>query len=118
MEKAGWSVTGDPYYLTYGDVICFLDLAAEQEQDRIAVEVKTFPGPSMARDLEVALGQCLLYRILLEELAIPRRLYLAVDVETRNELFSRRSIPAILRKVGVSLIVVNAESEEIVEWIP
>ena len=56
----GWTVTDDPYTLAYAeDVTVFVDLgaerviAAQREQEKIAVEVKTFGGPSAIHDMEV-----------------------------------------------------------------
>jgi hypothetical protein len=51
LEKAGWRVTHDPLYLTYGKRDVFVDLsaeilAAEIGHVRIAVEIKSFFGKS------------------------------------------------------------------------
>ena len=59
--------------------------AAEKDQRRIAVEVKSFIRPSPVQDLENALGQYVLYRGLLEESTdeFYRTLYLTI----RNAIF-------------------------------
>ena len=62
LLKDGWTITHDPYTLTYGQRDVFVDLAAEKpiaaekEGQRIAVEIKGFLGPSEVRELEVAVG--------------------------------------------------------------
>lgn len=41
-------------------------LAAEKEKEKIAVEVKSFAGVSVVRDLENAIGKYILYYDILE----------------------------------------------------
>lgn len=58
----GWTITDDPYLLEVGEKNLYIDLgaehliAADKQGQRIAVEVKSFLGPSEVRDLEVAPG--------------------------------------------------------------
>ena len=86
LIKDGWTITDDPLTLAVGERNVYVDLgseklfAAEKEQQRIAIEVKSFIRPSPVQDLETALGQYVLYRGLLEESDVhrDRRLYLAV----------------------------------------
>ena len=52
---------------------------AEKGTKKIVVEVKSFVGRSDVRDLEQALGQYILYRQVLNEMGIDRRLYLAIS---------------------------------------
>lgn len=66
LVKEGWAITHDPLTLEYEEVQVFVDLgaerviAAEKEGEKIAVEVKSFLGPSLIRDVELALGQYVL----------------------------------------------------------
>ena len=53
-------------------------VAAEQGQEKIAVEIKSFLGASDVRDLEMAIGQYVFYRSLLTRLDPARKLFLAV----------------------------------------
>jgi hypothetical protein len=84
LERDGWTITHDPYTLTFGRRDVFVDLgaekttAAEKGNRKIAVEVKSFLGPSEVRDLEVAIGRYMLYRSLLTRAERDRVLYLAV----------------------------------------
>ena len=72
LIKDGWTITSDPLSLAVGERTVYVDLgseklfAAEKDQLRIAVEVKSFIRPSPVQDLENALGQYVLYRGLLE----------------------------------------------------
>jgi hypothetical protein len=80
----GWRVTHDPYRIVVGRKNLFVDLGAEKliaanrDGKRIAVEVKSFEGPSEVHDLEVALGQYLLYLPFLRAQEPERQLYLLV----------------------------------------
>jgi hypothetical protein len=63
LIKDGWTITHDPYTLSFGQRNVFVDLGAEQmlaaekDAEKIAVEVKSFQGDSDIRDFEVAIGQ-------------------------------------------------------------
>jgi hypothetical protein len=69
--KDGWTITHDPYFLRWGSKDLFIDLgaeklvAAQKDDQRIAVEIKSFVGLSDVEDLKNALGQYILYQDLL-----------------------------------------------------
>jgi hypothetical protein len=52
LEKDGWTITHDPYYLKVGGVEMYIDLGAElmivaeRDDQKIAVEIKSFLGAS------------------------------------------------------------------------
>ncbi len=85
LIKDGWTITDDPLRLEWGRKDAYVDLGAEQivaaekEQRKIAVEIKTFLGTSEVRDLENAYGQYMLYQDILEEVEPERIVYLAVQ---------------------------------------
>lgn len=124
LEKGGWTITNDPLTVRYGDRRLFVDLgaenliAAEKDQRQIAVEIKSFLGHSEVRDLEVALGQFVLYRSLLEEQEPGRTLYLAVPKFAHADVFSDSFGHFVIEKHQLRLIVFNEEAEEIVQWLP
>src|ERR1017187_2527370 len=72
LIKDGWTVTDDPFVITYKEFGLSADLgaervlAAEQGSKRIVVEVKSFLGPSPVHDLQQALGQYEMYRYCLK----------------------------------------------------
>jgi hypothetical protein len=63
LTKDGWTVTHDSLALKWGRKDMYADLgaekllAAEKKERKIAVEVKSFVGASMIKDLRDALGQ-------------------------------------------------------------
>jgi len=62
-------------------------VVAEKDGEKIAVEIKSFLGPSVISDFHVALGQFLNYRLALEAQGSARKLYLAVPEETYTTFF-------------------------------
>lgn len=68
LVKSGWVITHDPYRMSWGRKDLYVDLGAERiltaerAGRKIAVELKTFGGPSDMDSLKNALGQYLVYR--------------------------------------------------------
>jgi hypothetical protein len=123
LIKDGWTVTADPYIITYGDDNLYVDLAAERsiaaerEGRKIAVEIKSFVGRSPLHDFEVALGQYMLYLGLLELTEPDRKLYLAVSHLVYHLLFQQPTFQAIRQRFHISLLVVNIVTQEVEQWI-
>ena len=73
LEHDGWTITHDPLALEFGLGSLYVDLgaesaiAAERENKKIAVEVKSFLSSSAVSEFHTALGQYLNYRLLMKE---------------------------------------------------
>jgi hypothetical protein len=124
LSKAGWVITDDPFRISFGIRKVYVDLgaeksllAAEKGSERIAVEIKSFLGISKMNDLENAIGQYIVYRTYLHEVEPARLLYLAVDSEAYAEVFYDISGRILLDANHIKLMVVDADREEITEWI-
>lgn len=123
LIKEGWIITDDPYVIQYQRTILYADLgaersiAAERNDQKLVIEVKSFVGTSKMQDLKEALGQYDIYRYLLEETAPDRKLYVAVSAVAYNSFFSQDVIQLILTKHQLPVIVVDTEIEEIRQWI-
>lgn len=93
LLKDRWQITDDPLELEWEEVTVKIDLAAERliaaerENEKIAVEIKSFISPSAISDFHTALGQFLNYRIMLEVNEPQRELYLAVPVDAYESFF-------------------------------
>ena len=80
----GWTITHDPFRMSYGNRNVYVDVGAEkaigaQKGDRrIAVEVQSFLGASDVYNLESAIGQYIFYRTLLAESEPDRALFMAI----------------------------------------
>ncbi|NJO83051.1 MAG: fatty-acid oxidation protein subunit alpha [Blastochloris sp.] len=123
LVKAQWTVTDDPLIIQIGGVDLRIDLGAEQlltaekGRERIAVEIKSFLGPSLISDFHVALGQFLNYRLALETQKSDRILYLAVPLETYYTFFHLPFAQLAIQRYQVQMIIYDAVREEIVQWI-
>jgi len=123
----GWTVTHDPYRLEYGGKDAYIDLGAERAATdvllgaergatRIAIEVKTFTGPSVLADLQQALGQYVLYRSWMRHIEPERLLYLAVDTETATSVFDAAFGRIVADEAQIQLLIVDMLMERIVAW--
>ena len=124
LDKDGWLITHDPMMLSWGKADVYIDLgaelliAAEKASRRIAVEIKSFTGPSPIQDLRNALGQFILYNDILARLEPDRDLYLAVDRDVFEDLFEDPIGQLLLDNGRIRLLVFNPQEEEIEKWLP
>lgn len=124
LIKDGWTITHDPLVLKWGAKDMFVDLgaerllAAEKGEHKIAVEIKSFTGPSDMFDLERALGQYIVYHDVLAEREPDRVLYLAVPRGTLQEIFEEPIGQLMLKNHRAQLLVFEPKGEVIVQWIP
>jgi hypothetical protein len=125
LINANWTITNDPFPLTWAKRNLSIDLgaeqliAAEQRERKIAVEVKSFLRESRVADLEQALGQYILYDDILKRTEPERELYLAMPLSAFAELFEGEQFAQILLENNrLKLLVFNPYSEEIVQWLP
>lgn len=123
LVKIGWLITDDPLYLSIGDINIQIDLAAEpligaiKDNQKIAVEVKSFIRVSLITDFYSALGQYLTYQAALELQEPDRHLYLAVPKITYDTLFQEILIQKVLERHPLSLVIYNLQKQEIDQWI-
>ena len=123
IEKEGWNITADPYEINVDDVDFEIDLAAdrllaaEREDRRIAVEIKSFISPSNVSEFHTALGQFLNYRDALEKLEPTRQLYLAVRLPIYQTFFQRRFIISAVERYQLRLVIYDVQKEVIDQWL-
>ncbi|WP_298609421.1 XisH family protein [uncultured Thiothrix sp.] len=123
LIKEGWTVTNDPLHLRYGNFDFYIDLGAEdllgasKNGQQIAVEIKTFTGASSLRELHIAVGQLLNYRIVLEEADPERTLYLAIPTYAYANVFDTPFGQLALEKHQIKVIVFDEQTEVITKWL-
>jgi len=87
LQKDGWTVTHDPLFIHFDESKLYIDLAAEKliaaekNEQKIAVEVKSFMNDSPMSEFHLAVGKFINYYIALETVKPFRELYLAVPIE-------------------------------------
>ncbi|QMS86211.1 XisH family protein (plasmid) [Nostoc edaphicum CCNP1411] len=122
LIKDGWTITSDPLIIRIERVKLEIDLAAEKvfaaekDEQKIAVEIKSFINPSVISDFHNALGQFLNYRLALEMTEPDRILYLAVPIDIFNTFFQERFTQAAISHYALKIIVYKPNTEEIIEW--
>ncbi len=123
LIQTGWTITDDPLYLSIGNVNIQIDLAAEpliaatKDEQKIAVEVKSFISASQITDFYSSLGQYLTYRVALKLQEPDRELYLAVPQITYDTLFQEILIQKVFENYPVKIIVYSKVTQEIQLWI-
>ncbi len=116
------AITHDPLTLAFGEIDFYIDLgaervlSAEREGQCIAVEIKSFNGPSLVANFHTALGQFLNYRLALEMSDPQRQLYLAVPSDVHAAFFTLPFIRAAIHRYQLKLLVYDGEHEEITQW--
>ncbi len=123
LIKANWVITHDPYIIAFGTKDVFIDIgterifAAEKDDQKIAVEIKSFRGNSEIRDLENAIGQYVFYRSLLKRYDPERKLFLAIPqhvvLSTLNESIAR----PVIEDLSIAIIGFDKKLEVITQWI-
>jgi hypothetical protein len=124
LTADGWTITDDPLSLKYGDRDPYVDLGAERTTlgaekagRKIAVEIKSFLGPSPVHDLQEALGQYGKYWAILAETEPDRQLYLAVSDYVHDSVLSDRFGRLMVSQFKVRLLVFDDQRERISQWI-
>lgn len=124
LIKDGWVITDDPLVLSLGTRSVYIDLgaekliAAERDNQKIAVEIKSFLSSSPIRDLENAWGQFFLYARVLKKREPDRCLYLAISRGTFETIFQEEAGQLILEEPDFRLIVFDPDHEDIIQWQP
>jgi len=124
LEKAGWQITHDPYGLQADGFALAIDLgaeriiAAEQGETKIAVEIKSFLGPSKISEFYGALGQFITYRLALQTIEPKRILYLAIPENLYEKFFAASLIQEIIQQNAIYLITYEIDRENIAQWMP
>lgn len=122
LVKDGWTITHDPFRLSWGGRDMYIDLgaerllAAEKDEQRIAVEVKSFVGASEMQDLERAIGQFVLYRTVLAEREPDRALFLAVPQFILQDVFEQPLGELLIERNLVQVVGFDPDEEVIVQW--
>ena len=100
----------------YADLAAERAIAAEKDNQKIAVEVKSFVGKSETADLEQAIGQYFLYRWIMDRQDPDRILFLAVPETIYRQLFEGVKGEILLSDGRLKVFGYSTEKEEIIGW--
>jgi XisH protein len=125
LQKEGWKVTHDPFYLSLdvlhrrvsADLGAEKYLIAEKGIRKILVEVKSFITASNINELHHSIGQYNFYALLLSEQDPSRIPYLAMPKDAYDELIQEPVIQRFLERYQVKIITYDVDKPIIYEWI-
>lgn len=124
LQKDGWDITHDPYALAADGFDLAIDLgaekvlAAERKGTKIAVEIKSFLGPSKISEFYGALGQFIAYRTALHQQEPERTLYLAAPETLYPKFFATPFVHHLIQQNAVYLVTYDTDQEILAQWIP
>jgi hypothetical protein len=122
LEKEGWTITHDPFKLMIGQRRGYIDLGseiigAEKDNQKIAIEIKSFIGLSDLDQFEDALGQFLIYLFALRKIEEDRVLYLGIPRDFYENFFSDPFFVELCLFYKVKILVYNEIKAVINKWI-
>ncbi len=118
----GWTITDDPFVIKVGKKSLPIDLgaerllAAQKDSEQIAVEIKSFRGPSRINEFHAVLGQYLNYRLNLSELDSSRILYLALPDFVYEEMIETVLFQKAVDHFDIKLIIFTPDERRIEQW--
>lgn len=115
MDDYGRSATKVGTRMLYVDLGIEKLFAADKDGRRIAVEVKSFLGPSLVKDLEQALGQYIMYSQVLSRQYSECMLYLAITQNVFSEFFSEELPQLMIELNHIKLLVFDPEAKEVIQ---
>ncbi len=124
LEKDGWVITDDPLYFVFDeedtisiDLGAENQLLAEKENQKIAVEIKTFNQPSLIYEFHKAIGQYFNYETALEEaMETDRKLYVAAPDTIYPRFMAHRIMKRSIERMKMRFILVDIKQEIISAW--
>jgi len=122
LEKEGWTITHDPFKLMIGQRRGYIDLGAEiigaeKDNQKIAIEIKSFIGLSDLDQFEDALGQFLIYLFALRKIEEDRVLYLGIPRDFYENFFSDPFFVELCLFYKVKILVYDEIKAVINKWI-
>jgi hypothetical protein len=123
LTADGWTIAADPHRLNIGRRRLFVDLAgdraalaADRGGERIAVEVQSFLSKSDIDDFHRAVGQYVVYRVVLQTTDPGRELFLAVPDEVYTGILSEPLGQLVVTGLGMKVVVIDPAQRRIVRW--
>ena len=123
LQDQGWIITHDPYRIELEFTDLYIDLGAEtllaaiKDQEKIAVEIKSFLASSTISEFHLAIGQFINYKIALQDQEPERKLYLAVPLQIYQRFFQYSFIQKVISINHIHLLIYDVNNKEISQWI-
>ncbi len=123
LEKEGWNITDDSLFIKMGTIPIHIDLGAEKiigaekNNEKIAVEIKTFGSSSFITAMYEAVGKFIIYRKALAVLRPDRLFYLAIPDDIYTRIQREPIIKDVFIEENIKLILYKTDIQEIASWI-
>lgn len=124
LKNDGWQILREHFNIRYEELEIRIDIAAEHPAilaekggRRILVEIKTFGCHSFIRELQNAVGQYTIYKNILALTGLDYELFLAIHETVYDAAFQQKATSQIIQLNQLKLLVVNVDSQEVVQWI-
>lgn len=124
LKADGWTITHDPLSLKVGTRSLHVDLGAERlplgaerDGEKIAVEVQSFTGPSPVADLQQAVGQFTMYRLILADQQPDRTLFVAIPQRVYDGILSEELGAIVLAGANLRVLVFDPAAREVIQWV-
>lgn len=92
-------------------------LGASKDTRLIAIEIKSFLGPSLVYDFHLALGQYMNYQRALAQIDTQRRLFLAIPNAAYEAFFIKSDVWAAVQDFNINLVVFDDANAQILNWL-
>jgi hypothetical protein len=123
LEKEGWQIIDDPLRIVAGGVGLFIDITAEpiitfeRDNEKIAIEIKSFQIQSQITTFYEAFGKYLTYRKALFMNKLDMELYLAIPKRSFDTIFQKELVKELVVEYSINILVYNSKNKTIVSWI-
>lgn len=124
LEKDGWIITHDPYHLVLEKNITEYEidlgaeklLAAEKDNEKIAIEIKSFSKSSLLYEFHAVLGQYMVYLYGLQKLDPDRILYLAIPLFAEKKIEKLPALVEMIANFQLKIICFDEVNKTIISW--
>lgn len=121
FQKDGWNlvvsitIDNDPDDAVYIDLKLFRFLNGKQSLSQIYVEVKCFSPTIKTHDVYAAVGQYMVYRMVLERNQIAVALFLALPTSVYATL--PQAVRDLIRFQKINCVTIDVANERVDQWI-
>ncbi len=123
LENEGWTITHDPFPLhtrkqggLMTDIGAEKVIVAEKENERIAVEVKSFVHISILHDFLLAVGQFYVYRKILDKNDPERTLFVALPEFVFERIIKFDWAKEVVSGLDMKFILYDTNLKIITAW--
>ncbi len=122
LEKEGWFIQADPYIIKSAGSTFRIDLKVERfviasrNNDKIAVEIKSFSRLNLIHEFYGAFGQYMFYRDAFSDENLEIDLYLAVSNQAWKRINQKPFLLKRIQQYQLKFIVVDTQRKTILTW--